>query len=379
MFSISELESIYIEITSKCNMNCVFCPYGVLKREKCNLKKELVFKVLNELAEEAKSGKDVPVLAFHCLGEPLLNPYLHEYLDFCDKNSLKYNIVSNGTLFTDKNLDKLFSHTNIAKLEISFHTISEKTFSLRYSLNSNHLSFDSYLDHIKRAVFNEKRILNNIPLQVDVMFDKNLDNGDLFNAFSYSDYQDLCSMFLKWRDEIENAYPQIRQLNKAFYKKSKPLITESFAIYRDPALIPKDLFFSKDLPKSILWISIEILPKVFITIKRFFIFTPNTEYLEQIIERSKDVSEIKLCKAKNFNCSCNKSLVILSDGRITFCCLDYEGVLSCGNISDMTISQAINSSLRKSLLEKNDSFEYCSLCYGKKEFVHEKKINFIDN
>ena len=36
-----------------------------------------------------------------------------------------------------------------------------------------------------------------------------------------------------------------------------------------------------------------------------------------------------------------------------------------------------DSSTRKSLLDKNDSFEYCALCYGKK-FVRDKTINFID-
>ena len=36
-----------------------------------------------------------------------------------------------------------------------------------------------------------------------------------------------------------------------------------------------------------------------------------------------------------------------------------------------------DSSTLKSLLDKNDSFEYCALCYGKK-FVRDKTINFID-
>lgn len=40
-----------------------------------------------------------------------------------------------------------------------------------------------------------------------------------------------------------------------------------------------------------------------------------------------------------------------------------------------------DSSTRKSLLDKNDSFEYCALCYGKKKnlYVTKRLILLISN
>ena len=58
-----------IELTSRCNFNCKFCPSGVLERPHCDMPREWVLKILKELRD-----KSVIVL-FHILGGPTLNKF----------------------------------------------------------------------------------------------------------------------------------------------------------------------------------------------------------------------------------------------------------------------------------------------------------------
>lgn len=49
-------DEINIEITSRCNMDCIFCPLGVCTRKKQDLPDDSVHKVLDELVELKKQG-----------------------------------------------------------------------------------------------------------------------------------------------------------------------------------------------------------------------------------------------------------------------------------------------------------------------------------
>ena len=70
---------VFVEITSRCNFHCEFCPSDSLRRKKCDLKDEYMLKILDELRDKNK------VVAFHVLGEPLLNKNFFKYLSICDE------------------------------------------------------------------------------------------------------------------------------------------------------------------------------------------------------------------------------------------------------------------------------------------------------
>lgn len=366
MLNASVPDEINIEITSRCNMDCIFCPLGVCSRKKQDLPNESVQKILNELVDLKTKNVDIPPITFHCLGEPLLNKHLDEYMSFCDKNEITYWLVTNGLLFSDERCDKLFDHSFLQKLEISFHTISDDSLKLRWGGEKSILSFDKYTSIVKKAVFNHKRVENNITIQIDVMYDKNLFDGRLFKAFNEDDFQSICSKMSTWAEELINQYPSLKDQNKAFYKKPNKITKlDEAIIYRNINDIPKSLF--EDLPDNILWLSWEFAPKVFLTLKKFFIFTPNESYLNRI---SKNQYTFSIEEAHNFKCRSANSIIILSNGDISFCCLDYEGELSCGNISNMSIKDAWTSEKRKILLESPDKCEYCRKCFGRKTIIN---------
>ncbi len=91
----AELKSIYIEIISSCNQNCIYCYNSDTLKNKdiidINTFKDIINQCFSdELDSVILSG-----------GEPLLHPNIEEMLDYCYKMDVKVNIISNGTLIND--------------------------------------------------------------------------------------------------------------------------------------------------------------------------------------------------------------------------------------------------------------------------------------
>ena len=106
-------KKIYIEITNKCNLNCTFC--SPLKREL----KEMSVEEFSLIISKIKSFTDYIYL--HVKGEPLLHSKLDEILSICDKENIKVNITTNGTLLKEK-FNILNNHNCIRQINISLHS-----------------------------------------------------------------------------------------------------------------------------------------------------------------------------------------------------------------------------------------------------------------
>lgn len=363
-FPVSEL---YIEITARCNMNCVFCPISVMKRPRQDMPHDMVMKILNELKELKKKGVSIPPVTFHCMGEPLLNRHLPEYMRFCDELGIYYWIVSNGLLFSQKRCEEFFSHSGLHHAELSFHTVCARTFSLR---GVPKLSHESYMERVRNAVFSENRYLNRIPLQVDVMYDLNLENGRLFNAFRKKEWLAFAAEAQAWGRELEARHPEMLEQERKFYlNRHRKADLGEYIIVRNLRDLPDGLF--AELPKRINWLSWEVVPGLLITVKKFFIFSPNDCYLKQITG-SRPVKAV-VEETNGFACNLSKQLVVLSDGRIVCCCLDYDGEgLILGKIEEMSLQTASVLPQRKALIAKPETCAYCRCCRGRKIFIWDE-------
>lgn len=348
--ALANVRNVFMEITSRCNMNCKFCPYPVLKREKKDMPREYALKILNELKGK---GKDV---TFHVMGEPLLNHNFFEYAKICDDYGINYWLVTNGLMLTENICDKLFSLKNLKNLEISFHTFSPDSFKLR----GCEMPFDKYVENIKRAVFSKKRYEAGIKINIDIMYDLNILSGNLWRNFTREKWLDFSQILLDWQKRLHTLHPDAQDRYPKFFNgKKKIFYRGDNYLYRRYEDIPKNIF--ADLPEHIQWLRWEIFPEVFVTLKKFFFFTKNSAYLSNTIANG---MEFEVEEATNFNCSWPGDLAILSNGQITFCCLDYEGELSCGNIAEMTLEEAASSKCRKTVLSQPDQFKVCRLCRG---------------
>lgn len=112
-----KFNKIYVEITNKCNLACSFCSLTNRPQKEMSVKEFEI--VINKIKDYTKS------IYLHVKGEPLLHSNLDKILDICDKNNIKVNITTNGTLLSIKK-DILLRHS-INQINVSLH--SENNYS----------------------------------------------------------------------------------------------------------------------------------------------------------------------------------------------------------------------------------------------------------
>ncbi|MDT8717562.1 radical SAM protein [Clostridium sp. 19966] len=121
-------KKVYIEITNICNLKCEFCPQT---QRKANTMDKETFK---HIVKEVQPYTDH--IYFHVKGEPLLHPYIEDFLDISEEAGLKVNITTNGTLL--KNVGtKLIGKRALRQINISLHSFdaNEKSIDIEEYIN----------------------------------------------------------------------------------------------------------------------------------------------------------------------------------------------------------------------------------------------------
>ncbi|GGG28656.1 radical SAM protein [Lysinibacillus alkalisoli] len=108
-----KFKKFYIEVTSVCNLACVFCP--PTERAKQFLSLEDFSKRLDQI----KPFTDYIYL--HVKGEPLLHPKIGDLLDISYEKGFKVNITTNGTLIKKKR-EKLLGKPALRQINFSLHS-----------------------------------------------------------------------------------------------------------------------------------------------------------------------------------------------------------------------------------------------------------------
>ncbi len=104
-----------IEITGRCNLLCKYCYNEKFNSNKIS-NKELSLKEIKKLIDEGIQLGIENVLLIG--GEPFLHPDIIQILDYIKKNGLSLSITSNGTIITEKVMNKL-KESKISRISIS--------------------------------------------------------------------------------------------------------------------------------------------------------------------------------------------------------------------------------------------------------------------
>ena len=104
-----------LNLTVRCNQNCLFCCDGDVKDSGYHLSFE---EACAKVAEIAAQGADSITFIG---GEPLVQKYLPELIAFARTNGLRVGLTTNGSLLTKKRLHALLA-AGLTSLEISIHT-----------------------------------------------------------------------------------------------------------------------------------------------------------------------------------------------------------------------------------------------------------------
>lgn len=124
----------YLEITNKCNLQCVFCP-GT-KRAVRRLTVEEFDTLTNRLRGE------VQFLYFHLMGEPLLHPDLPTFVRMAREKGFVPVLTTNGTLL-DRRAE--LADCGLHKIQISLHAHegNELTHPDRYLQGVMHFALEA--------------------------------------------------------------------------------------------------------------------------------------------------------------------------------------------------------------------------------------------
>lgn len=125
-----KFKKVYIEITNVCNLSCNFCPKT--KRELKFMNEKSFEYIIENIKEYTKH------VYFHLMGEPFLNIEIEEFLNICNKNQLKVNITTNGTLINNVK-DILLKSESLRQVNISLHS---------FEANEENVDFNEYINQI---------------------------------------------------------------------------------------------------------------------------------------------------------------------------------------------------------------------------------------
>jgi MoaA/NifB/PqqE/SkfB family radical SAM enzyme len=121
-------KTIQIDITGKCNNNCIGCwvhsPY--IKDPPRDKNKEIPFKIIERLINElAAIGTQEVFLAGS--GEPLLHPQIMQIISLIKKSGLKLNIITNTLLLTEK-ISKLLVDSQVEMITASIWAGNDQSY-----------------------------------------------------------------------------------------------------------------------------------------------------------------------------------------------------------------------------------------------------------
>lgn len=144
------LTRVHVDISSRCNENCVHC-YIPVECKRGMMDEDMFDKVLNQCV-------DMKIINITLSGgEPMLNPHLKSFLTKCSEANLSINILSNLTCLSDELLDVIASNPLIC-VQTSVYAMDG---DVHDSITQHKGSFQKTISAIREL---HKR---NVPMQIN--------------------------------------------------------------------------------------------------------------------------------------------------------------------------------------------------------------------
>ena len=275
--------AVYIELTNACNFHCDSCPSDLLKRPRAGMPRSLWEKLLREIADKRLSD----TVCFHQLGEPLINPEVFDAIEVANNNGLCVILFTNGMLLDESRSQRLLQSLKNGMVVVSLQNVRPEAFGTR---SRNALTWNEYFERVKN--FLVKADTQGLSVRVSCLVDV-CSIG--WNVVKY------------WKEQREIQY---------WYNS-----------------------FARLLGGRSRWVNI-INPMVSYPLgKKAALYV----FLKCTWNNQFRPPGIGVVKNQYSHCSSIHDLfVVESNGRCTFCCCDYEGILDLGN--------ALHSSLEEIFL-----------------------------
>lgn len=133
--------TIQFEGLAVCNAACVFCPVTTdMTRVRGEMSDELFHKIIKE-GKELGIRRYVPFLN----GEPFLHRKIFEWLDYMEKEKVKFLLYTNAALLNKEKIDKLLTYKHLEFINISLSAATSETHKKIMRLDN----FNEVVENIK--------------------------------------------------------------------------------------------------------------------------------------------------------------------------------------------------------------------------------------
>jgi MoaA/NifB/PqqE/SkfB family radical SAM enzyme len=162
---------LFVEITNACNFKCTWCPDEIMDRRRGFMKKEKVFRILDEIAEKRSWLGPLYPVKLHQMGEPMLHPDLVEIVARAEQQGVAVELNTNCGLITRERVEGLY-RAGLTNLILSYQTPDTESFKTR---KAPRLVFDEYRDKVRLAVERKVALGARTNLEIDIMNTKHAD------------------------------------------------------------------------------------------------------------------------------------------------------------------------------------------------------------
>jgi len=320
---------LHLELTNICNFSCEFCPDSKMTRKRGMMPIENAKAIIDQVAEKdiAKS------IFFHVMGEPTLYPHLVDVAAHANRKGIATCLTTNGSRLDIRLLSELVD-AGVDRIIISLQTPHEETFSLR---GTRGLTFGEYSENI---------------LNIARQFMTEDGKSSLTISFLSSPLRRL----------IIPIYPEVSIADTSKDLK-KHLQAWADRIIKGSATEGR----RSDIAKQI---------------RRICSFRENVVYLSDRLsfrtrimgdwsihfDRTNVEASFGYCPAIQDNFG------ILWNGDYTFCCTDFDGATSTGNVADMPIADYLRSDEVQRTVKGFSRFrvlhKHCRQCLGDKNLLN---------
>jgi MoaA/NifB/PqqE/SkfB family radical SAM enzyme len=164
---------LFIEITNACNFKCTWCPDEIMGRRRGFMKKERVFRLLDEIAEKRSWLGPLYPVKLHQMGEPMLHPDLPEIVAHAEERGVGIELNTNCGLITRDGVEALY-RAGLTNLILSYQTPDPGSFRTR---KAPKLVFDEYRDKVRLAVERKAALGARTTIEIDIMNTKHSDGA----------------------------------------------------------------------------------------------------------------------------------------------------------------------------------------------------------
>jgi radical SAM protein with 4Fe4S-binding SPASM domain len=292
------------------------------------MKKERVFRILDELGEKRPWMGPLFPVKLHQMGEPMLHPDLPEIVAHAESRGVPIELNTNCGLITAERVEALY-RAGLTNLILSYQTPDPDTFKTR---KAPKLVFDEYRGKVRLAVERKVALGARTSIEIDIMNTKHADGYRIVSE----DEQALAFLadWIAFSQELERRY-------------ALPPRTHDWDRIRDARFLDQDENGSR----------YALLEGVHLVWKRCHTWG-------NVIGGHKTAAVVDTYCPAPYD-----QFVVQWNGDVASCCTDYEGLTKTANVFTSSVEEVWRSETRRARLRdmlEGRLLDVCARCQGLK-------------